>query len=506
METEIELKFFVSQDYSTILHTKISESKVLQHSRRQLGNTYFDTEDNWLRQHDIGLRIRRYDDVFVQTVKTAGRVIAGLHQRPEYNAEHTSNEPDLSLHPEDIWPSDRSIDQLQNELTPLFSTDFIREQWLISMSDGSQIEVAFDSGVVVAGEKEEPICEVELELKSGQTDALFTLARILSDGGGIRLGNLSKAARGYRLANGYSADPVLPLSLVKTTSADSVETCFINSLEHALSHWHYHEQIYVENESIDALREMSSAIAFINQTLSIYEEIIPRRASTILRQELRWIEQEFAWINSYDHIDDLLKDKGHILRKLDARKFLMAELKALQETYPERESVLKFIHSSRYMALLLDLSRWILARGWQPFIDDKSREKLNESVYAFACEQLNKSWFELKEAFPIEKVLSAEDYIAQQECLARNLYTGIGFAKLYERDERRTFRLPWADLLQGIDDLLTLEPLENLVEKLELGEREQVERWLLRQENSILHAMEQTRAITSSNTPYWTEQ
>ncbi len=76
METEIELKFFVSPDFSTILRAKISETKVLQHSCRELGNTYFDTPDNWLRQHDIGLRIRRFDEVYVQTVKTAGRVVA----------------------------------------------------------------------------------------------------------------------------------------------------------------------------------------------------------------------------------------------------------------------------------------------------------------------------------------------------------------------------------------------------------------------------------------------
>ncbi|MDW2041854.1 inorganic triphosphatase, partial [Vibrio sp. 2130-1] len=169
--------------------------------------------------HDIGLRIRRFDDVFVQTVKTAGRVVAGLHQRPEYNAEHTNNEPDLSLHPSDIWPSGKNVATLQSELVPLFSTNFTREQWLIGMPDGSQVEVAFDQGMVVAQgedgeERQEPICEVELELKSGQTDALFTLARSFCEQGGMRLGNLSKAAKGYRLATGYTGDEVKPLSLV----------------------------------------------------------------------------------------------------------------------------------------------------------------------------------------------------------------------------------------------------------------------------------------------------
>ncbi len=107
METEIELKFCFSR-FSTILRAKISETKVFQHSCREKGNTYFDTLDNRLRQHDIGLRIRRFDEVYVQTVKTAGRVVAGLHQRPEFSAEYHSNEPDLSLHPADIWPQGKS--------------------------------------------------------------------------------------------------------------------------------------------------------------------------------------------------------------------------------------------------------------------------------------------------------------------------------------------------------------------------------------------------------------
>ncbi len=46
------------------------------------------------------------------------------------------------------------------------------------MPDGSQAEVAFDQGFVESGGLQEPICEVELELKSQvKTDALFTLSR-----------------------------------------------------------------------------------------------------------------------------------------------------------------------------------------------------------------------------------------------------------------------------------------------------------------------------------------
>jgi triphosphatase len=505
METEIELKFFVSPEYSDILYKKIAETKVLQHSCRELGNTYFDTSDNQLRQSNIGLRIRRVDDVYVQTVKTGGRVVAGLHQRPEYNAEHTCNLPDLSLHPTNIWPDTLPLDQLESQLTPIFSTNFTREQWLVSMADGGQIEVAFDQGVVVAGEREFPICEVELELKSGQADVLFTLARSLSEFGGMRLGNLSKAARGYRLAAGYQGDEVKPLAFVETQPNDSIEVCFIQALEHGLAHWHYHEQIYIEKESIDALKQVREAVYFIHQTLAIYGDIIPRRATVMLRQELKWLEQELHWLDSYDHLEELLDDKGYALRKLDARKFLITELKAIEDALPNRDENIKLLNSARYTGLLLDLSRWILARGWQPFLDETAQQQMSETIRPFAAKQLDRTWNELMDAFPANSQLSCQHYIDQRYRLVRSLYTGVGFASLYNFEERKSFRMPWADLLQGIDDLLAIRPLEQFLDKLEYDAQEQLKRWIIRQETSILHAMSQTRAMCSTMAPFWRE-
>ncbi|OEF25478.1 inorganic triphosphatase [Vibrio rumoiensis] len=503
METEIELKLFVSPEFSDILKQKIADYKVLQHSCKDLGNIYFDTPDQWLRQHDIGFRIRRVDDVFVQTVKTSGRVVAGLHQRPEYNAEHDSNEPNLLLHPDDIWPLGRDVQVLQQEIFPLFSTNFRREQWLLSMSDGSQIEVAFDQGVVIAAEQESPICEVELELKSGQTESLFALARTLSDQGGMRLGNLSKAARGYRLAHNHIADPVLDFSLVETDPKHSVEECFIQSLEHGLSHWHYHEQLYTEQESIEALEQINYAIGFIRQLFYVYGGIIPRRASALLRQEFKWLEEELVWLKRLHFLNDLTEDKGYTLRKLDCQKQLVTALNEQKEALPSRESMLNLFESARYTAVLLDLSRWILSKGWQPFLDDKAREKMSRDVKPFAIKQLDRSWAELIEVFPVEREFSRQDYIDQQMRLKRNLYTGLAFAYLFDLDMRTQFRLPWVDLLEGIDDLLSLMPLQLLHADLEDDQQEQLERWLRRQELSILHAMDKTRARCTELQPYW---
>ncbi|MCW8330350.1 inorganic triphosphatase [Photobacterium sp. SDRW27] len=504
METEIELKFFVSPEFSSQLLRKISEAKILQQSSRMLGNVYFDTPDQILRQHDIGLRVRRFDDVFVQTLKTAGRVVAGLHQRPEYNAEINGTDPDLSLHPADAWPESVNVADVQQQLAPLFSTDFERQQWLIAMPDGSQIELAFDQGEVSANGQTSPICEVELELKSGQTDALFTLARELCADGGMRLGNLSKAARGYRLAAGYQGDDVKSLQFVPVTAGQSVESVFVSTLEHALGHWHYHEQIFAERQEQAALYQIHQALGLIRQALVMFGGMIPRRASALLRQELHWLEGELEWLEEYASIEQLLVDKGHMLKKLNARKELVKQLQDRQDELPESEEMMQLLESSRYCGLLLDLSRWILSRGWQPFLDDKSRVRLAGDIKPFADQILSRSWEELADVFPLERQLGRVEYLDQQPRLIRNLMSGLCFAELYDEDKRAGFRMPWLDLLRGIEDLRLLEPVRKLLEQQDEEEdRRQIEKWLNRKEESLLHAMDQTRQIGIELAPYW---
>ncbi len=503
METEIELKFIVSPEFSSQLLNKITEAKILQQSSRELGNIYFDTPDQLLRQHDIGLRIRRFDDVYVQTLKTAGRVVAGLHQRPEYNVEIDGDAPTLALHPADAWPEGFDVDLAQQQIKPLFSTDFTRQQWLVAMPDGSQIELAYDHGDVHTNGKSSPICEVELELKSGQTDALFTLARELCADGGMRLGNLSKAARGYRLAADYQGDTPKPLTLVATTEQDTVESTFIKTLEHALEHWLYHEQIYTESQDQQALVQISQSLSLLRQTFATFGGIIPRRASALLRQELQWLEGELAWLEDANSIQALTDDKSYVLRKLNVRKSLQQQLDTRYEQLPDSEDMLRLMNSARYCGLLLDLSRWVLSRGWQPFLDDKSRAKLAGAIKPFADNILSRSWRELMDAFPAERQLTRSDYIDQKPRLQRNLMCGLSFAALYDPELRQAFRMPWFDLLQGIDDLYALEPIRQLLPLFEGDDFVQIEKWLQRQNESLIHAMDQTRKMSIELAPYW---
>lgn len=167
MAQEIELKFIVNPAALDALRDKLNALPGEHSDPRQLLNIYYETADKLLRRHDMGLRIRGDAGRYEMTMKIAGRVTGGLHQRPEYNVELSKPELDLALLPAEVWPEGLDVAALQTEVQPLFSTDFEREKWVVTQGT-SRIELALDRGEVKAGEHREPICELELELLSGK--------------------------------------------------------------------------------------------------------------------------------------------------------------------------------------------------------------------------------------------------------------------------------------------------------------------------------------------------
>jgi len=207
MTTEIELKYLISKNHGAndIAVDKITallneQKMTFKVDKKQLSNNYYDSEGLTLRKMDIGLRIRGADHKYEQTIKTAGKVVGCMHQRPEYNVALNSNELDLSLFSKDIWPDDLDVAELQQSLQVIFNTDFSRQTWLITQ-ENSVIELALDRGDIFTSLSVDTLAinELEIELVSGEEQALFSLAQQLMTVIEMKPGKLSKAARGYAL-------------------------------------------------------------------------------------------------------------------------------------------------------------------------------------------------------------------------------------------------------------------------------------------------------------------
>jgi len=193
MANEVELKLtlpsFAVQDF-----LQDSQLGDYQGEPLVLDNQYFDTDDLKLNQSHAALRVRKSQYGYVQTLKNKGTALAGLHVRGEWEYDIPSAHIDWSLFPQDI----QIEDEIKQAIKPLFKTDFNRHVWNVSFGQ-SQIELVMDQGLICTTKHNAPICEIELELKSGDAADLFALALQLAKRYPLVPCDISKAERGYAL-------------------------------------------------------------------------------------------------------------------------------------------------------------------------------------------------------------------------------------------------------------------------------------------------------------------
>lgn len=210
-EIELKLRLAPSQVRHLRLHSVLSDSIPQKY---RLFNTYYDTPDLDLRKRGIALRLRRKGwAVWLMTVKGGDSGAGGLAQRSEWEAPTQPGVFDFR-----IVADEKLRDFLEwhhSRLQAVFSTDFTRTAWTLKRGE-SIIELALDRGKisslpVASGTlaANEPLCEVELELIKGKSpDVLFDLAIDLATDLHLHPEILSKAERGYALADGTLVQPV----------------------------------------------------------------------------------------------------------------------------------------------------------------------------------------------------------------------------------------------------------------------------------------------------------
>ena len=200
MENEIELKIMLEAQNIVPITQWLAMQKVLDESEMALGNTYFDTPEQYFALNQMGFRVRSKNQHYEMTLKTKGEIVGGLHIRPEYNLPLENEKPDFKRLISHFNLQIDQAEQISANLQPMFSTDFLRHQWLIEINQ-SQIEVVLDQGEVKNPFGSEKICELEFELKTGALADIFQLIEQMPKLDGMWLSSLSKAQRGYIVGN-----------------------------------------------------------------------------------------------------------------------------------------------------------------------------------------------------------------------------------------------------------------------------------------------------------------
>lgn len=202
---EVELKLQVPASARAAVDAAVAGRTPVRRMRLQAA--YADTPDALLARHRLALRVRREGRDWVQTLKGAGDdTLTRFEHNVRVLAVPAGQAPavDPAMH-RGTAVGDRLLSVLGHAgaatLGVRYRTEVLRRARVLRAA-GAQIELAFDSGTIEAGDASWPLCELELELVSGEPAALIELARQWMRRHGLWIDTRSKAERGELLAHG----------------------------------------------------------------------------------------------------------------------------------------------------------------------------------------------------------------------------------------------------------------------------------------------------------------
>jgi inorganic triphosphatase YgiF len=450
--SELELKLELTQDELRRVgaNPALVSLTVGEPVTRTLRSIYFDTPDYRLRAQGISLRVRSDGEAWLQTVKSGTTIRNGISNPTEIEAPVERPEPNLEaiddrrLRRKLEKALDRSV------LEPVFETVVTRTTRQLHSDDGD-LELALDDGVVRVGKAENPLCEAELELKSGKPECLLDTATKLFASETVRLAERSKAERGYSLVLGKLATSIEPQRaepihlLAKQTCAEA----FALIVQSAIRQIEANRQAVLATDDAEASHQLRIGLRRLRTALRAFRPLNDTPALRQLENHARVLARTVGELrdadvlieNTYAPVAGIMKgDPGLV----PLRESLLTHRACM------RGVVKGALEGQQWSALQLYLALWPRTI--------KETPALATPVEEFAAIALKKCWKKVARYGKRVESLGPEQKHEMRKALKTLRYTTEFFASLFaERDTRAFLHQVKAlqDVFGYINDVVT---------------------------------------------------
>ena len=445
---EIELKLECElSDLATLQdHPLLQEAEA--RGEAELASVYYDTPERDLRAAGLGLRVRRIEGRFVQTLKAEGD---GLFDRPEWEQEVAGPEPDRAAL---AGTPAAALLGGDDGLEPLFTTAVTRRTSLVRQGS-SVIEVALDTGRIeapAAGDRIVPLCEIELELKEGEASDLFALAHAVAALVPVRVGVRSKAERGEALAAG-EIDRVRKAEPVPLREDMSAAEAF-RAIAHAcLRHMRINEAVLLQGRDADALHQVRVALRRLRSAFSLFGDLVSDPVGERIRADLKRVTEPLGRARNLDVFlaTTLPAERARHPDEVGLLGLERQLEEARTRAYAEVEALLA---SEAWRTLLLDLVGWINTGPWLRD-DSPGRAALREEpADDFAARELDRRRRQVKRRGRHLDDLSPEERHRVRIAAKKLRYGAEFFAALYPGKKAGKRHAAFAKALSELQDEL----------------------------------------------------
>jgi inorganic triphosphatase YgiF len=351
---------------------------------RRLDTVYYDTPDRALSRQRSTLRVRRNGGRYVQTLKLA-QPDQSPFVRHTWQSPVDSPAPDLTRLPADI--SAMLGELAEDRLAPVFATKLRRHVQRLAL-DGAEVEIAFDEGTVEAGEHRQPVVEIELELKHGDSSALYDVGMQLLEVAPLRLSTFGKADRGYAMA--FDAMPQVKKAEGLAISAkhcvdDVIAAVMSAGQQHLLAN----QAILEHGRDPEGVHQTRVALRRLRTACSLLRKELPAPAFEAFGGEAKWLMHMLGPAREWDVFATTTLER---LEEACASNVDFDRLRRAAE--PHRVAsyarLREALTDPRYTRFQLALRRWIERRSWRTEVPSDALETLAEPAPALAVRVLER--------------------------------------------------------------------------------------------------------------------
>ncbi|MGY3074289.1 triphosphatase [Bradyrhizobium sp. LM6.10] len=460
---EIELKLFVDADRMAHFNATpvIAANARNKGARKHLKSVYYDTPERTLRRNGLSLRVRQSGARFVQTLKTDA--VDDPLRRGEWEARVSSLAPDLALAMPFIAEKLRSHLEAQ-PLEAVFTADVHRHARMVDLPSGT-VEIAFDRGVLTAGDRTLPVSEIELELKSGSASAIYEIALRLAEHGAVKPSVRTKSARGFDLAADKPPSARRPRKL-RLDASVTLDEAFATILRSCFLHLLQSLPAAEDGRNPEGVHQLRVSLRRLRSALDLMRSVGALSNLDALRSEARWLAQDLSAARDWDVFR--LETLPTIAKACPS----VAGFDALGRVAAARRSdAYRKAHHAlddrRCTAFLIGLGNWIETRGWRNDVAAEDPGRLAEPAVNFAQRILSEQHAKLLKRGRRFKSLAAEDLHRVRLATKRLRYLSEFLLPLYEdRKSARKFSRGLAGLQEQLgafnDMAVTASLLEGL--------------------------------------------
>ena len=456
IETELKLRITPEELARLKRHALLRTYAATRPATRRLYNIYYDTPKLELHKTEMALRLRRSGRQWLQTLKGGGSVKAGLHQRNEWEVPVSGAALDFALPDMADWDEHLPL-SMRKKLQPVFVTDFSRTSRMLNFQ-GAEIELCMDHGQVSTEQHSLPICELELELKSGQPRLLFELALEILDVVPFELEGVSKAEQGFRLLSGFVDKPVkgaVPDFSRTDTLAEVLQTLIWS----CLLHWQGNLRGAMESDDAEYLHQMRVALRRLRVVLGMAEKFRPDGQLSALNNEISALCVALGRIREWDVF--IAQTLRPMCKRMAGHLGLQALLATCERQRADCYVALRGEAQARELQrLILRFSIWMSDGYWQ------QQGEAVPKAHDFATRRLRKLAKKFAQSSKQLNVVDAGRLHALRIFAKKLRYSAEFFACLYDKQKTKAFLAALSEVQEVLGQINDVAAAHRILDEL----------------------------------------